>query len=254
MSNQYSILCHKLKMNKTLRLLSDIHLEFHKDPTKFIQWVKQLPSCDALILAGDVATPKTIPKLVEFLQAVTRDYDKIFYVLGNHEYYHPGTTIGQYREAVNEVPNVVLLENEQVEWSGYQFFGTTMWSDIQPGAYYSMNDCNFLSLEEYRKRHQQAKEAIMALDPQSIDVMITHHMPSPALTHERYRKYGTSMQSAFSTDMSTVFDRVRSGGCWVFGHTHAPSDIVLEGVRCICNPIGYPGENPTWEDKVIVLE
>jgi predicted phosphodiesterase len=213
--------------------------------------VKQLPSCDALILAGDVATPKTINRLIDFLQAITSDYDKIFYVLGNHEYYQAGTSIALYREVVSQVPNVVLLENEQVDWSGLTIFGTTMWSDIQPGAYYSMNDCNFLSLEEYRKRHQQAKEAIMALAPASIDVMITHHMPSHALTHERYRKYGTSMQSAFSTDMSGAFDRVKQ--FWCFGHTHAPCDNVLEGVRFLCNPIGYPGENPSWEDKVIVL-
>jgi predicted phosphodiesterase len=63
-------------MRRTIRLLSDIHLEFHKGP-QFTEWVKGLPICDALILAGDVATPKTIHRLVDFLQAVTVAAQKV---------------------------------------------------------------------------------------------------------------------------------------------------------------------------------
>jgi hypothetical protein len=31
--------------------------------------------------------------------------------------------------------------------------------------------------------------------------------------------------------------------CWVYGHTHTPSNIIINGIPFLCNPIGYPNEN-----------
>ena len=30
---------------------------------------------------------------------------------------------------------------------------------------------------------------------------------------------------------------------WIFGHTHDQTEFEMEGVKCICNPMGYPSEN-----------
>ena len=38
---------------------------------------------------------------------------------------------------------------------------------------------------------------------------------------------------------------------WVFGHTHDFIDEELHGVKCVCNPLGYPRENPLYEDLII---
>lgn len=40
---------------------------------------------------------------------------------------------------------------------------------------------------------------------------------------------------------------------WCHGHTHAPSDKIVEGVRVVCNPRGYPGENPEWSPITIEI-
>ena len=38
---------------------------------------------------------------------------------------------------------------------------------------------------------------------------------------------------------------------WNHGHSHAPADKIVDGVRTICNPRGYPGENPLWKPLTI---
>jgi len=31
--------------------------------------------------------------------------------------------------------------------------------------------------------------------------------------------------------------------CWIYGHTHTPSNVIINGIPFLCNPIGYPDEN-----------
>ena len=31
--------------------------------------------------------------------------------------------------------------------------------------------------------------------------------------------------------------------CWIYGHTHTPSNIKINSIPFLCNPIGYPNEN-----------
>ena len=30
---------------------------------------------------------------------------------------------------------------------------------------------------------------------------------------------------------------------WIYGHTHTPSNIIINEIPFLCNPIGYPNEN-----------
>ena len=40
---------------------------------------------------------------------------------------------------------------------------------------------------------------------------------------------------------------------WVNGHTHLSKYMDINGTACICNPRGYPNENPRWKPLVIDL-
>lgn len=31
--------------------------------------------------------------------------------------------------------------------------------------------------------------------------------------------------------------------CWIYGHTHTPSNVIINGIPFLSNPIGYPNEN-----------
>jgi len=48
--------------------------------------------------------------------------------------------------------------------------------------------------------------------------------------------------TAFHSDLSVLIEN-NDIDIWVFGHTHANVDKIIDGTRIISNQAGYPGEN-----------
>ena len=69
----------------TIQILSDIHLEFYKTYPEF------KPHAKYLFLAGDIWTidSKWDFKVKKFLEYCSKNWEKTFYILGNHEFYQP---------------------------------------------------------------------------------------------------------------------------------------------------------------------
>lgn len=241
-------------LKKLVRVVSDIHLEHHKDPRPFIETFCALPRADYLILAGDITACNALRKLSLFLARVSPLYEKIIYVLGNHEYYYayiPHQIPGTYRTVCRPFKNVVLLENETYVDDHVSIFGTTLWTDIHGKAVVYMNDLNFLEIGQYHEMHTKARKALEALPERSVDIVVTHHLPSYDFIAPKYQSGGT-MNSGFASHCDNLFSKARK--YWVFGHTHTPMRKVREDVECVCNPIGYPGENPgPAQDVVLVI-
>jgi Icc-related predicted phosphoesterase len=121
-----------------ISLCSDLHLEFD---------YQELPGGEVLILAGDIAearsirkdhhstklvqdTPNTVYRCSEFFKWECAKYEKVFYVLGNHEFYH-----GRFDKTYNELKalmpaNVTVLEDQIEEYRGVMFMGSTLWTDL----------------------------------------------------------------------------------------------------------------------------
>ena len=67
-----------------IRLLSDLHLEFHRDGGRaFIAELTAAPD-EILVLAGDIAVGEG---LLRALPSFCRKWREVVYVAGNHEYY-----------------------------------------------------------------------------------------------------------------------------------------------------------------------
>ena len=113
-----------------INLASDLHLEFAP---------MTLPGGDVLILAGDIAEAKRILhdyhstrvepytpgelRYYDFFEYECAKYNRVFYVMGNHEHYH-GRFDQTYDNLKGVLPaNVTLLENEVVEHNGVMFMG-----------------------------------------------------------------------------------------------------------------------------------
>ncbi len=75
-----------------LRVMSDLHLDFHKDQgISFVQSVKK-EGDEILVLAGDICdifTPRGQNKSLIATQFLEAKFNKSLRILGNHEYYHP---------------------------------------------------------------------------------------------------------------------------------------------------------------------
>lgn len=237
-----------------IRLVSDIHTEFHADGGK--SWVRsQDPTgVDVLVIAGDLGTLKTVPNV---LYALCNVYPHVVYVSGNHELY--GASFGdcamRRRELNETLHNLHWLHNSATEINGQRFIGTTMWFRDDPmNVFYrgQMND--FRAIRGFaRQVPEENREAVRYLQAniRKGDVVVTHHLPSmrsvePRFTHsELNRFYVCHMEATIAACKPAL---------WCHGHSHASSDYTVGVTRVVSNPFGYVGHdlNPAFNEALIV--
>jgi predicted phosphodiesterase len=248
------------------RVISDVHLELRKEHDvqfliKSLQRFQENTPCKYLFMAGDIISSKEVspyspmPTAVSsFFQSLCDTYERIFYVLGNHEFYKNNIGIAATETAFkryfsNEFPKIEVLAEDKVvlEDENTTVVGTTLWSEPTISAFCSMNDKNFVTHEAIIAKHKYLcrpflEEAVReAALTKSKLVVMTHHLPSFDLIAPRYRTGLMSRcNSAFAAacDDLFVFE-----GKWIFGHTHTRTMERKNEIDFICNPLGYPGEN-----------
>lgn len=251
-------------MATSIQYVSDLHLEFLKYP----EAVDTMPierRAPYLVLAGDVGNPCQ-PPYARFLHRVSAMFDRVFLITGNHEYYGSTllTTDNVIKSLVADLSNVVFLQNSLYSdpTLAFDVFGGTMWSAIDPSErkYVKNGVSDYVRIDGGYERgggflpelstrlfhsYQRALEATLAQGTKPL-VVISHHMPSRSLIAPQYKN--TLYNSAFATDVSLAnHPRIVA---WFYGHTHAPHD---EGIFH-CNPVGYPGENKTYDlNKVVTI-
>lgn len=252
-----------------ISLVSDLHL----DVSGFLD----LPGGEVLILAGDLFEARELSKefhqtkLIDrkpgafpchdFINAVVPKYEKVFYVMGNHEHYGGrfDRTLGVLRSLMPK--NVTILEKESVEYDGVIFMGSTLWTDCNkndPTTRWHiksmMNDyraiTNFYTDRNvYHKltpeftfldhgKSMQYFRSQWELNKDKPVVMITHHAPSFVSVPDRF-KGDTSMNGGYASDLSNdILDNPQIK-FWVHGHMHDPVDYMIGDTRILSNPRGY---------------
>ena len=91
-----------------IQVYSDLHLEFYDTFPKLI------PTAKYLILAGDIGIINET-FFSEFIQYVSKNWIKVFYILGNHEYYKHkdcNKVFQQYKDFFKKYENVILLQQD----------------------------------------------------------------------------------------------------------------------------------------------
>ena len=245
-----------------IQVISDLHLEFLKTipkifKPKFFQ-KPQFVKAPYLFLAGDIGYPKLNRGIwLEFINFCDKYYDKIFYVVGNHEAYG-----SEYYETINIIKEVfkskskfVFLERGVISNLGpYKVVGCTLWSDINKIGFDSLNDGVYIKIKkdgcELSKISQEDILEFYKKDKEWLDsrvdantIVMTHHLPSFDLIDERYRhlKY-KDLNTGFASNLDSILLRSKA---WIYGHTHIGNIKDLYGTVCICNPFGYPEDYQT---------
>lgn len=238
---------------------SDIHLEFIKPEKLKLFLDKIIPVEKICILAGDIGNPYS-NNYISFIDFVSIKFTKIFLITGNHEYYSHGKSIDETNEYIESIcskySNISFLNNKYELYEGYNFVGTTLWSKIT-NTKYEINDTSFIkdmNISLYNSLNVKCVSYLESvLDKLDNVVVITHHMPSISLIDSKYKTNRMSIYNEwFYCDMDKFIkknnDKIK---CWVYGHTHTPSEKMITNVNFICNPIGYPNENSRIDLKKV---
>lgn len=261
-----------------INVVSDLHLEFSD---------LELPGGEVLILSGDICEVKQITadydvnnimnkggpstgnfkrsdRYTRFFHEECGKYEKVFYVVGNHEHYgyKLHKTIPHLKSVLPN--NVMVLEKEQFEYKGVLFIGGTLWTDMNNfdslTLYHMkgmMNDYKQITMfDEVRNvyhrltpdktvsEHVKTKQLFkLFLEENRAGkklpvVVLTHHAPSKLSTHPYYAN-DTIMNGAYSSDLSEFILDNPEIQVWTHGHTHHTFDYMINNTRVMANPRGY---------------
>ncbi|KAL3455901.1 Metallo-dependent phosphatase-like protein [Aspergillus heterothallicus] len=239
-----------------LQILSDLHLE----ATNAYESFEIPPRSPYLVLAGDVGRLVDYDAYLAFLQRQTAQFELVFLVLGNHEFYEFSHKEGieKARQLANEpVLNgrLILLQRERynIPESKVTILGCTLWSSIaadkQKNIQMRVQDYVKIqgwSTQSHNEAHSQdlawLKDQVRHVREEGDRkiVVITHHAPMMKHTSAPQHK-DSPVASAFGSDL-LVSRRMKEWDgvkVWVYGHTHFTTDFDKGGVRVISNQRGY---------------
>lgn len=234
-----------------ISLVSDLHVDFGNP-------VPPVPDdTDVLVIAGDICNGE--PELWrETIAKVRYSYrGPVLLVMGNHEYYGRSfpESIADFRDAIRDDPNAILLEKQEWIFGGVRFLCATLWTDfckwkLASECQIGMSDFQVIRTEDGKpitpKRVLQDHKEVMRWLGASFSapfagktVVITHHAPSFRSQHPFFA--GSKISGGFCSDLD---DQILEWmpDLWIHGHVHDPMDYHVGDTRVLCNPIGYPDE------------
>lgn len=224
-----------------IRVLSDLHFEFHADAGEsFVASLDPL-GVDVLVLAGDIAVAEGIGPALDRLCTRFADSD-VVYVHGNHELY--GSTredvVRETRSAASRLPNLRWLDCDVVEIRGRRFLGAPLWFRHDAKAHplrFGMNDFRVIGGFETWVYQENARAiGLFERELREGDIVVTHHLPSQACVGPQW--VGHPLNAFFVCELDELVV-ARKPALWIHGHTHDNVDARVGDTRIVCNPFGY---------------
>jgi predicted phosphohydrolase len=237
---------------------SDLHLEFIK-PNKIEQFIRKIPPGidEICILAGDIGNPYQ-KNYDSFMHFINKNFKKTFCITGNHEYYNKKKTIQETNAFMQyyfqQFDNIRFLNNDYEIYENYCFIGTTLWSKITVPSYEINDVYNIPNFDyiEYNRLNKLSIDFLQdTLQKNENCIVITHHVPSYSLIDVKYKTLQMEPYNQwFYCNMGDLIEaNVNKIKYWIYGHTHTPSNIMINEILFLCNPIGYPNENSILDFK-----
>lgn len=253
-----------------VKVLSDLHLEFYKEGAPEFD-----PGTgDVLVLAGDICDAMAFvhrcdkhlkERYDRFFQKCAEGFDRVFYVMGNHEHYNGefNATADILRRNLPE--GVTLLDNQSEYYNGWHFVGATLWSDFGRGnakckeaAADGLNDYRaiFKSYLDHsnvdvdfiqKENHNTIEWFEQCLPTLNGNVfMITHHCPSFKSIDEDYT--GSDVVTAYASNFEDLIKKYDNIKYWAHGHVHSSKCYPVGQCIVLSNPKGYPQDpNPNFD-------
>jgi len=266
---------------------SDFHVEHHiphRDLPGYVEgdpylypWDKERQS-DILILGGDCSNSVKNTQTVVFEAA--QYYDHVIFLDGNHEHwcgksdrtkYNISNNMAAFRKFAKDNKNITYLNGKSnFVMDGVLFIGGCGWYDFKMIEGHSFQkqvtywkksypDYSESAFGEktmpwklaYTQASDISQQVLRAQENDNIKeiVIATHMVPHKSGLVDSWHPY-YHMNGAFGNSLLRWVweaDFKHKIKVWTFGHTHYTYDFVEEGIRFVCNPRGYGGEQ--WKNS-----
>ncbi|RDL41508.1 Uncharacterized protein BP5553_01487 [Venustampulla echinocandica] len=217
------------------QLISDLHLETPKASPTYEDFEIQ-PQCKYLALLGDIGNIED-PRLFTFLEDQLRQFEIVFYLLGNHEPFRmtmpqTKTVVRDFQQRADKLHfapgslpgRFVFLDQTRFDLTdSTTALGCTLFSEISSEQRQSVSIfcADFLEIEDWiidfhNAAHQSdlswlnsQVEEISRTEPHRKIVVFTHHSPTmlEAANNPRHLEDAKEVRSAFVTNLSNQ-------ACW----------------------------------------
>ncbi len=232
-----------------IQYCSDLHLEFERN-NRYMSANLLEVSGEILILAGDIVPLHDEHLNSPFFRFVAENYQQVYWVPGNHEYYHHD--IASYGSSMNmEIhPRIRIVNNVVMEYGGVQLIFSTMWSKISPPnerlVEQGMADFDCISFKNRKLRasdfNRLHDESVLFLNKAVREqtgpfVVVTHHLPSPICSSSIHKI--SPINEAFCADQTELVES-SNASFWIYGHSHHNNHpIQLGNTLLLTNQLGY---------------
>eukprot|EP01130_Rhizamoeba_saxonica_P013313 TRINITY_DN5676_c0_g1_i2.p1 TRINITY_DN5676_c0_g1~~TRINITY_DN5676_c0_g1_i2.p1 ORF type:complete len:448 (-),score=95.94 TRINITY_DN5676_c0_g1_i2:32-1375(-) len=249
-----------------IQICSDLHIEFGHPTGPLVQ-----PVCKYLGLLGDIGVPlKDTEKYKEFLFHMAEQFELVFVLLGNHEFYHGNVSdlYSTVEDICSQREQLVFMNQKSMVINNVRIIGPCLWSYIPDDKICSVNQC----LSDYRYIHTEEDGVDRLLTPDDTvkwhtnelefinneikeaklanqkTLVLTHHGPVLETGCSNPEYWYQEACNAFSSDIIDINTKEPNVDVWAYGHTHWFHDMVVGGTRIVSNPHGYPDYNCDVEE------
>jgi Icc-related predicted phosphoesterase len=235
-----------------IRVLSDLHLEFHRDGGASFLGPLAARDDEVLVVAGDLTNAA---RLGATLRRLAERFPAVVYTLGNHEYYGSDreSVHASVRDACARSANLHWLECSSAVIGGVRFVGSTLWfPEDRQAPKWGLNDFHLIhDFEDWVYEDNRRAVVYLREAARPDTVVVTHHLPSQRSVHPMFA--GSPLNPFFVSDVEETL-RARQPPLWIHGHTHVSMDYRIGSTRVVCNPFGYLGreENPRFDPDLVV--
>ena len=209
----------------------------------------------------------------KFIDTQSQVFNKIFIIIGNHEYYHRKQTISQIKNNIQKIcnlyNNVFLLDKNAYQLTPtIKLIGCTLWTDIDEYGESILNDFNYIRINknklinknDYINMHDECVGFILEEINKTNEInknlnekerekiiILTHHAPSLKMCG---KFKGDIFNSMSATNLEFMIKEPIY--CWASGHVHSNVDININNIRSVSNAVGYKNENSNYKDNVVI--
>ena len=233
-----------------IQYYSDIHLEFSANQ----KYLRQQPldvTGEILIMAGDVVPLHESFFKDEFFDKIAGCYKIVFWVPGNHEYYHKDLMEFPFEMNIKIRENVFIVNNISLVYDQVFFVFSTLWSKISQQnkriveQFVEDFDCILkndkkLKAGDFNKLHLESLQFLkrsLGTNPGFPTVVVTHHLPSLLCNSRKHRK--SMINEAFCADLTDFIENC-GANFWIYGHSHFnQKPIIIGNTILLTNQLGY---------------